>query len=276
MLEHKLKNSLIYLYTQQGGTDWSALGRAIEWRLDIIRKFIKRDVSLDEIQNIATALTIQRQIETELDQYQQDLQLLSVQLQQDEISEDEFVEQLEVITAAIYFIAYLNGSQTENEAAQQLIEDADAALETMGVWAGTIVDQSTIEAAISDVEARNGIDSQLAISATSAVDLTQKILGKAYDDDENILLNRLVLWVNKALEMYVWGQLFRADNPFLKWLIYPLKRHCRDCLRLDWQVHTAQEWRVSGFWPRCNNLECRGWACGCSFVESEGPSSGNF
>lgn len=275
MLEHKLKQSLIYLYTQQGGYDWTALGRAIEWRLGIIRKFVKRDASLDDIQNAASALTIQRQIETEIEQYQRNLQVLATQLQNGDIEENEFIEQIEIITAAIYFIAYLNGSQTENEAAQQLIEDAKAALETMGVWTGAIVDQAMIEAAIPE-EARNNIDSQLAISATSAINLAQKILEKAYDEDENILLNRLVLWVNKALEMYAWGQLFRADNPFLKWLVYALKRHCRDCLRLDGQVHTAQEWRASGFWPRCNNLECRGWACGCSFIESEGPSRGNF
>lgn len=274
MLEHKLKQSLIYLYTRQGGRDYSALGRAIEWRLGIIRKCVKRDMPLDDIQGIASALTIQRQIETELDQYQQDLQLLSVQLQQDEITQDEFIEQVEVITAAIYFIAYLNGSQTDNKAAQQLAQDARVALDTMGVEVGMVVNQTTIEAAIPDTEARNGIDSQLAISATSAANLAGNLKLEVFNPQS--LLNRIVLWVNKALEMYVWGQLFRVDNPFYEFIYNPLKDHCTDCQRLNGQVHTAQEWVASGFWPQGAGLECGGFNCGCRFVDSNGPSKGNF
>lgn len=265
MLEHKLKQSLIYLYTRQSGTDWPVLGRAIEWRLGILRKFVKRDASLEDVQKVASALTIQRQIETELDQYQQGLQLLSAQLQQDEITEDEFIERVEVITAAIYFIAYLDGSQTDNEAARQLTEDARIALDTLGVGAGTVVDQTTIEAAIPDMEARSNIDSQLAISATSAIGLT------GHD-----FLYRITLWVNTALGVFTWGQLHRADDPFYEWAYTPLKDHCDDCYRLNRQVHTAKEWLASGFWPRNSNLACGGWACGCFFVEVNGPSQGDF
>ena len=276
MLEHKLKQSLIYLYSRQGGNNWSALGRAIEWRLGIIRRYIKHNASFDEVQNLVSALTIQRQVETELDQYQQDLQLLSVQLQQDEISEDEFIEQVEVITAAVYFIACLDGSQTDNdnEAARRLTQDARIALDILGTEAGTVVDQATIEAAIPDVEARNGIDSQLAIVATSAVNFAGKLKLEVYDPQD--LLFRIALWVNKALEMYSWGQLFRVDNPFYQWIYNPLKEHCDDCERLNGQVHTAREWYASGFWPRSISLDCEGWLCGCSFIKSNGPSQGDF
>ena len=128
-LELKVKKQIIRFYKKQPGkVDHNKLGRAIDWRLAIIRQLstqVKRS-KLDAVQfsSLSAGLClIQRQIEDELDLYQQDLQELSGQLENGDIEQDEYDEKLELLTAAIFFLAYLSGSDNDGgELAQSSLD----------------------------------------------------------------------------------------------------------------------------------------------------------
>ncbi len=85
MLKQKIKNTLIQYYSQQDSIDYKLLGRAIDWRfrlIDNLLPLVQRDhISEDTLINwVAGFCIIQRQVEAELDLYQQELQDLALAL----------------------------------------------------------------------------------------------------------------------------------------------------------------------------------------------------
>ena len=58
------------------------------------------------------------------------------------------------------------------------------------------------------------------------------------------------------------------------WRLGNTREHCADCLRLDGQVHTADEWRRAAIRPQSPNLECGGWNCDCRLEPTEAESQG--
>ncbi len=89
-------------------------------------------------------------------------------------------------------------------------------------------------------------------------------------------LKRSEMWVNMAVGSFFLGNTYRADNPRYKWVRNIFKDSCRTCVRLDGQVHTSEGWRASGWRPRSEALECHGFNCGCSFVETTEPEKGSY
>lgn len=94
-------------------------------------------------------------------------------------------------------------------------------------------------------------------------------------DVEERRQSRALMWAATLAGMYAFGQMWRQDNLFLRWQVGPTE-HCSDCNRLNGQVHTASEWRASGWQPQSTRLECNGYRCQCRLVESSGPSQGGF
>jgi hypothetical protein len=266
MLEDKIKRAIIYSCIKQGWGEWYKIGLAIDWRINIARQLSKFNLPFDDYQAAIGSLTIQRQIEDELDKYQENLDTLSTQLQNGDIDQEEYTDKLELITAAIFFIAFLRGSESDNEAAQLLLEASISIVESLGEdleGITTITDQDVINAAIPDENARNEIDSELAISATSAAALAATIaIGEM---SEQALLNRIILWASTALGIYAVGQLFSKDDPNLTWNRNPLKDSCADCIGYDGKTKRASEWDKLGVRPQSPNLACKGFRCGCSF-----------
>lgn len=86
---------------------------------------------------------------------------------------------------------------------------------------------------------------------------------------------RVQLWVNSAASVFFLGETYRPNNPWLRWTLGPTE-HCSTCLRLSGQVHTASEWRASGWYPRSSELECTGLHCQCHWADVGGPSNGAF
>lgn len=108
-------------------------------------------------------------------------------------------------------------------------------------------------------------------------DFADGIYGGLYAEDRLGLdgaLLRVGMWVTIASGIYFLGETHRPDDPYLAWRMNPLKDHCNSCVHLDGQIHTASEWRASGYYPRSFSLDCRGVHCGCSFIQVEGPSAG--
>lgn len=58
-------------------------------------------------------------------------------------------------------------------------------------------------------------------------------------------------------------------NPKLKWSFKPEKEHCDDCLRLHGRVYRRSVWDKWDIYPKHPNLACGGFACGCSWDETD-------
>lgn len=119
-------------------------------------------------------------------------------------------------------------------------------------------------------------------AVNQAIEANWQALGGFADDifENDIALEpalaRVAMWLTIASGVYYLGMVFRPDDPFLRWNWSILKEHCADCARLNGQVHTASEWRASGWVPRSTVLECFGVHCGCTFTQVNGPSTGAF
>lgn len=114
----------------------------------------------------------------------------------------------------------------------------------------------------------------LASFADEIFDPERRGLGR--DVNIQIAFNRVATWLTIASGIYYLGMLYRPDDPYLKWNYSVFKEHCADCARLNGQIHTASEWRISGWHPRSSVLECFGVHCGCFFTQVNGPSTGAF
>lgn len=250
-----LKDLIIRQLNPQTYDDWQRVGRAIEWRIGL-----PDDCPIPPVQ---------RQVEDELDQYQQELTDLSDQLQAGTIDDSEFQERLEALTVAIILLAFLRGSQIEDDV---MAESALAALESGGTSA-VVIDWDAIPA-----EAVEDLQGEIDVSTEAGAGLGAAIMAGQYEEKAASLTSRLAMWATTALGMYGLGQLFRgdSDNVYYQWSRNKAQDSCEDCIRLDGQVHTASEWQKSGWRCQSRSLACRGYNCGCSLIEAKGPSKGSF
>jgi hypothetical protein len=159
-----------------------------------------------------------------------------------QISEDEFLNQITVMVSEYSMAAYLSGMNGQ-------IQDLD-------------------------VYSWEFLQEQSSIHLESARNLATWAEGEEVTPDQ--VQNRVGLWAATMMSIFFAGMSSRPDDPYLMWVRNPLKDSCADCVRLDGQVHRASEWRARNWLPRARNLECRGYNCGCIFVETDGPSSGSF
>ncbi len=92
--------------------------------------------------------------------------------------------------------------------------------------------------------------------------------------DENRADIHAHMWANKSLRgAYQLGQASAAWNQPFRWRLGATEKHCRDCLRLNGQVHRMRDWRKKGFLPGSDKLECRGFNCDCKLVLARGERS---
>lgn len=172
--------------------------------------------------------------ETLLSKYDEDLNRLTEQALDGEISEETFREELTALALAALLLMFLRGS-------------------------GKTQEQMTRRE-------RKALNESLDIHRTSAEALAADIFGGRYETDEDVK-GRLTLWRNRLSEAYERGLLYRTDDPMLQWNTGPTERHCGDCGSNDGQVRKASEWLARGQWPRSSTLECHGFRCLCSFSE---------
>jgi len=90
------------------------------------------------------------------------------------------------------------------------------------------------------------------------------------------LAARVRTWANKLLGFESIGKTYDRENKFYVWRLGNTEQHCVDCLRLNGQVHTADQWRRAGIQPQSPDLTCGGWRCDCQLEEHPGPESGDF
>lgn len=277
-LHHKLKQAAIQRFILEtpspSVSQWVSFGKALDRRfklLDGLLVAVKRGkLSEQELINRLGGLIIIRQTEEDLALYQDQLEALTTQLQEGEITESEFEERLAAMAAAVLLLMYFLGSQSGNE--EQLAE-LRLTLETGG--------EVEPDLDLSDLpdEAASQLEAAFEIAGTSAAGLGLDIITGEYADNQEALASRLVMWLGTAAGIYALGQLFRGDSVRYMWAYGPTD-HCKDCRGLNGQVHTAAEWRAfyirTGKKPQGHGLECGGWLCLCGLYETTEPISGNF
>lgn len=180
--------------------------------------------------------------DADLQQYEQQFRYLVEQAVERQISEERFEGALEQIVAAVIMMMFARGSflsfpEMSEEARQMVNELIEANWQALDGFAEDIFERGV------------GLEPALA---------------------------RIAMWLTIASGAYYMGMTFRPDDPYLRWNWSILKEHCGDCARLNGQVHTASEWRASGWVPRSTVLECFGVHCGCSFSVVSGPAVGAY
>lgn len=134
-------------------------------------------------------------------------------------------------------------------------------------------------------EAQQAIMEEQRKAAYSIPNISRDIYTGKYDDNKDALIARLTLWANSVGGAYNVGKLFVAGaiidgitQPVnYEWVYDPRKEHCVDCARLNGVVLSATEWRqmkARGIFPQSNQLECRGFHCGCDLRRTSTPSMG--
>lgn len=282
-LHTKLKRRLIAQYLIDAGgkdnmqpADWLRLGRGIAWRLrmvDGLAGMVQRgDMGRQQFAEQVQAVSIRRQIEDDLTVYQEQLDELTEDLRDGEITEEEYDSRVEELAIAILILAFLlgRGGDDLDEDESAIVASAQAILSGSSRNAGAIL------AAFDALDLADEAKEQVNEAIEQAIESAPGLGAYAPDATDKGIAARLALWTNAGLGLYSVGQLWRRGDPFYRWEVSPGKQSCNDCLRLNGQVHTAEEWRQSNWVPRGHNLACGGWNCGCRLIESDGPSLGSF
>lgn len=217
----------------------------------------------------------QATISPELTDYQDQINDLAQQANDGEIEQDEFEDQLEALTIAILTLALVRGAEFAGDASTAL---EDAALLILEGGEGTdaaldILTDADLLSMYPD-DALSVLDGSINGSLQST--LGQDIYGGQYADNAQGLLSRLGMWGITAAGIYTYGRLVGHPEQYFTWQLGGTINHCEDCARLHNQVHTGDEWRQSGWWPRSPILACTGRRCECRIVDAEGPSVGSF
>lgn len=186
-----------------------------------------------------------KQIDEDVDEFNIDLEDLSLQLQNGQITPQEF----------------------EDESGE-LVEDAIVAAFLLA--SGKTADQLTDEDQVQ-------IDEQVAISLESIPGLTSDIgAGNFTEEGGQNLGARVSIWGATIAGVWALGQLAQTNvEQHLMWVI-GIADHCTTCVDLDSVVRTISEWLETPFRPQVRNgsLVCGGWECKCSFIPVSGPSRG--
>jgi len=279
-LHDKLKQASIHRLILETGqptqTDWYRLGKALDRRFKLVDRLlasVKRGhLSEQDLLSHLPGLVIIRQIEEELSQYQEELAGLADDLASGDISETEFEQRLEAITAAILILAFLSGRGGDEPLAEALRLSALMVLESGGV------DTAILDLSVLPTEAIKQLEAEIEIAQEAGAGLAAEILAGRYDENEAGLLSRLAMWATTAAGVYALGQLLKSDDPYLMWNRSLLKDSCTTCLALDGVVRRASDWAKTSYYPQARNgsLACGGWRCGCFWTTVDGPEKGSL
>ena len=91
---------------------------------------------------------------------------------------------------------------------------------------------------------------------------------------DELIDNRVTLWGVGLLAVYALGFLRGGDDEdHIGWALGPTD-HCNSCLDNSQRVLTRSQWRALGTYPKSHELDCGGWLCQCSWVETDEPLTG--
>lgn len=85
------------------------------------------------------------------------------------------------------------------------------------------------------------------------------------------LMQRAEMWFSRYTYVRDLARTYACGDQKLRWVWNPRKEHCSDCARLNGRVYRASVWRKYDLSPRSRDLECRGFHCGCQFIQTNEP-----
>lgn len=221
---------------------------------------------------------IKRQVgefEDELEDYQTQIDELSRQANGGEIDPDGFQSQLDALTIAMLVLGLLRGIGEQSESQEALTEAALSILAGDDIQASleVLTDQALLDDAFPE-DALEILTEDIDGSLQST--LTADIFGGRYIDNSQGLLSRMAMWGLAAQGLFSLGRMIGQPQQLFQWRRGATLEGCDDCVRLDGQVHTGEEWRASGWRPQSRRLECTGRRCLCGIFEVDLPAEGGF
>lgn len=87
--------------------------------------------------------------------------------------------------------------------------------------------------------------------------------------------NRAMMWGKSLQQFNDAGLVSASANAMYMWQV-GLTEHCKDCLRLNGQVHRIRTWKTHNWMPRSSRLSCHGYRCACSLVRTTEKARGRF
>lgn len=89
--------------------------------------------------------------------------------------------------------------------------------------------------------------------------------------------SRATMWGNKSLTaIYDAGRVSADKNGMYEWALGNTEEHCKDCLRLNGQVHRLKDYMRKGWLPKSDRLSCHGFNCDCSLIKTTERAKGRF
>lgn len=191
-------------------------------------------------------------VSREITNYQNNIERLSAQAQNGEISQDEYTQKMKQLAAMIALIVFMAGSKKRQD---QFTED--------------------------DKRELSHYDG---LTTAAAIGIANDIFSGRYRDEnrqsdmDGILSSRLSLWALTAAGVFAVGQLAGNTDDYLVWRRGATLAPCKTCIALDGVVRTAENWKKTPYRPQARNgsLECGGWNCDCRFEEHGGGESGDL
>ncbi len=85
------------------------------------------------------------------------------------------------------------------------------------------------------------------------------------------LLERAKMWGDRYGSIRDLAMAMACGDVKKKWVWNPLKEHCTDCMRLNGRVYRLSTWNKYNIRPKSRLLACRGYRCGCEWVDTIEP-----
>ena len=284
----KLQDFYIRSYFVEGIPKDISFSGALTWRKRLATQLfldvVERKITEQQFLDLAGSLIVQRQIEEEIQIYKDQLEENAQLLQDGEITQNEFQDRLEELVYAVMLLMFLNGRQPGSQNLTEMQQDIEQTLLDAAylVLIGSfdiedwdyINDQQNLDMVMTREE-QDVINEQVDLAQDS--DFGKELTAGLFLTGGRSLAERVVIWVNVASSIYEMGRTYDKNDPFLKWVRDPVKMSCGDCIRLNGQVHRASAWKSSGWFPRSNGLECKGFRCGCRYIQTrEQQEVGSF
>jgi len=90
--------------------------------------------------------------------------------------------------------------------------------------------------------------------------------------------SRVDMWANRYNEIRAWARVYFGGMTRFIWVLGPTE-HCASCKRLSGTVATGTQWsfaRAEGIYPQSRRLECGGYRCQCSLIETKRKVTGGI
>lgn len=104
---------------------------------------------------------------------------------------------------------------------------------------------------------------------------TATVIGAGISDAQ--AFGKPQMWFNKSIQpFYDAGLLSANKNGNYEWVLGATEQHCKDCSRLNGQIHRLKSYFAKNLYPKSSALACRGFRCDCRLIRTAERARGRF